>query len=138
MSPAAITNPTRKRGQQPVAGSALEKDLGGLTLEAVTCGGGSGRPRWRVGLVWGITMTSFRPNEPPMPEALAYFLTWATYGTWLPGDERGWVLYKHGWQLPDPIRKLEAEAKMSEDACILDRAQRDLVEKVIADHCRIR
>jgi hypothetical protein len=22
-------------------------------------------------------------------EPLAYFLTWTTYGTWLPGDERG-------------------------------------------------
>jgi hypothetical protein len=21
---------------------------------------------------------------------LAYFLIWTTYGTWLPGDERGW------------------------------------------------
>ena len=43
-----------------------------------------------------------RPNEAPMPEPLAYFLTWATYGTWLPGDERGWIEYRHGWKLPDP------------------------------------
>ena len=28
---------------------------------------------------------SFNTGEP-----LAYFLTWTTYGTWLPGDERGW------------------------------------------------
>ena len=35
--------------------------------------------------------TTTRPNEPPMPEPLAYYLTWTTYGTWLPGDERGWV-----------------------------------------------
>jgi hypothetical protein len=27
----------------------------------------------------------------PMNEPLAYYLTWTTYGTWLPGDERGWV-----------------------------------------------
>ena len=26
-----------------------------------------------------------------MSEPLAYFLTWTTYGTWLHGDERGWV-----------------------------------------------
>ncbi len=32
-----------------------------------------------------------RPNEPTMPDPLAYYLTWPTYGTWLPGDERGWV-----------------------------------------------
>lgn len=26
-----------------------------------------------------------------MSEPLAYFITWTTYGTWLPGDPRGWV-----------------------------------------------
>src|ERR1043166_311132 len=79
-----------------------------------------------------------RPNEPPMPDPLGYFLTWATYGTWLPGDERGWVEYHQGWKSPDPIRKLEAEARMAEDACVLDTEQRRLVEKTIEDHCRIR
>jgi hypothetical protein len=34
---------------------------------------------------------------------IAFFLTWSTYGTWLPGDDRGWVEYCHGFQLPDPI-----------------------------------
>ena len=29
--------------------------------------------------------STFNTGEP-----LAYFLTWTTYGTWLPGDERGW------------------------------------------------
>ena len=46
--------------------------------------------------------TRRRDCEPPLPEPLAYFLTWPTYGTWLPGDECGWVEYRHGWQLPDP------------------------------------
>jgi REP element-mobilizing transposase RayT len=79
-----------------------------------------------------------RENEGPLPDALAYFLTWATYGTWLPGDERGWVEYRHGWQLPDLIRKLEAEALMTEDACVLNEVQREIVEATIAEHCRIR
>lgn len=79
-----------------------------------------------------------RPFEPPMPDPLAFFLTWTTYGTWLPGDERGWVDYGHGFQLPDPILKLEAQMRMTEDACILDEDQRKLVEKTIAEHCRIR
>jgi REP element-mobilizing transposase RayT len=77
-------------------------------------------------------------NEPPLPDPLGYFLTWSTYGTWLPGDERGWIEYRQGWKPPDPIRKLEAEARMTEDACILNTEQRRLVEKTIADHCRIR
>src|SRR5436309_36464 len=79
-----------------------------------------------------------RPHEPPMPDPLAFYLTWPTYGTWLPGDERGWVKYGRGFQPPDPIRKLEAEARMTEDACILDEAQRQLVEQTITDHCLIR
>ncbi len=69
---------------------------------------------------------------------LGYFLTWATYGTWLAGDDRGWIDYRHGWQVPDPARKLEAEARMTEDACILDIEHRQLVEKTVADHCQIR
>ena len=59
--------------------------------------------------------------EPPLPEPLAYFLTWPTYGTWLPGDERGWVEYRHGWQLPDPARKREAQARLTEDASLRTR-----------------
>ncbi len=73
-----------------------------------------------------------------MPDPLAYYLTWVTYGTWLPGDERGWVKCGRGLQPPDPIRKLEAGARMTEDACRLDPEQRKLVEKTVADHCRIR
>ena len=86
----------------------------------------------------GFGTSRTRPHEPPMPEPLAYFLTWPTYGTWLPGDERGWVLYGKGSQPADPVRKLEAEARMTEDVCILDQEQRRVVEKTIADHCRIR
>jgi REP element-mobilizing transposase RayT len=79
-----------------------------------------------------------RPNESPMAEPVAYFLTWPTYGTWLPGDEHGWVKRHHGFQLPDPMTKLESAARMAEDACRLDDEQRSLVEATIAEHCRIR
>lgn len=79
-----------------------------------------------------------REIEPPMAEPLAYFLTWSTYGTWLPGDERGWTEFGRGWQLPDPARKLEAEALMTEHACRLDAEQRRIVEQQIAETCRFR
>ncbi|MBI2805935.1 MAG: transposase [Planctomycetes bacterium] len=83
-------------------------------------------------------MEQDRENEPPMPEPLAYFLTWSSYGTWLPGDDRGWVEYRHGWRPPDPVRKLEAAGRMTEDACLLDHEQRQLVERQIAETCRFR
>ena|SRR5438105_3027624 len=79
-----------------------------------------------------------REHEAPMPDPLAYFITWATYGTWLPGDQRGWVEYRHGWQLPNPIRELESAARMTEDACRLRSDQRLAVESQIKQTCGIR
>jgi len=73
-----------------------------------------------------------------MDDPIGYFLTWATYGTWLPGDARGWVEYRRGWQLPDPIRELEAAAIMTEGACRLSAGQRDVVQRQITETCRHR
>jgi REP element-mobilizing transposase RayT len=70
-----------------------------------------------------------------MDDPIAFFLTVATYGTWLPGDSRGWVDYRRGWQLPRPVHELEARARMTEQACLLGGSQRTLVEYQIADTC---
>jgi REP element-mobilizing transposase RayT len=71
-------------------------------------------------------------------DPIAFFLTIATYGTWLPGDARGWVEYRHGWQLPDPVRELESRARMSEDACLLTASERMIVERQVAETCQHR
>ena len=71
-------------------------------------------------------------------EPLGFFLTWVTYGTWLPGDARGWVEYRHGWQLPNPTLELESMAKMTEDACRLNEKQRLAVEAQLAETCQHR
>lgn len=73
-----------------------------------------------------------------MEDPIAFFITIATYGTWLPGDERGWIEYSHGWQLPNPVRKLEAEARMTEDACVLTFEQRLAVESQVLETCDVR
>ena len=70
--------------------------------------------------------------------ALAFFSTWTTYGTWLPGDDRGWFKREKGRQAPDPRRNFEAALLMSEGAVTLSRDQRDVVSRTIADHCAIR
>ena len=70
---------------------------------------------------------------------LAYHLTWTTYGTWLPGDTRGWVRWgAWGVQPPDPKREAAAYNLMAESAVVLNAEQRALVEQIIRDHCRIR
>jgi hypothetical protein len=70
--------------------------------------------------------------------AIAFFSTWTTYGTWLPGDQRGWYRAGRGLQEPDAMRRLEAALLMTESALTLDAEQRRVVEKTIADHCMIR
>jgi REP element-mobilizing transposase RayT len=79
-----------------------------------------------------------REHESPLPEPLAYFITWVTYGTWLPGDARGWTEYRFGWRLPSLPRVLEAEARMTEAACVLDQAERIAVQGQIAETCNYR
>ncbi|MBL9125063.1 MAG: transposase [Planctomycetaceae bacterium] len=69
---------------------------------------------------------------------LAYFLTWATYGTWLPGDDRGWTRRGHGWQAPDLARVRRCRESMREVPCRLDMRQRLLVEATITRHCQVR
>src|SRR5579872_532666 len=69
---------------------------------------------------------------------IAYFSTWTTYGTWLPGDDRGWFQSGRGWQEPNRMRALEAALRMSDDAITLDLEQRRLVQNVITEHCAIR
>ena len=71
-------------------------------------------------------------------DPLGFLLTWGTYGTWLPGDSRGWVEYHNGWQFPAPILELESAASMTEDACRLNHAQRFAVEQQIAETCAYR
>ena len=73
-----------------------------------------------------------------MDEPLGLFLTWNTYGTWLPGDSRGWVEYGRGWKLPDPVREREAAAIMTDDACYLTPEQRAAVELQIGETCSLR
>jgi REP element-mobilizing transposase RayT len=70
--------------------------------------------------------------------AIAFFSTWTTYGTWLPGDPRGWYQIGRGQREPDAHRRFEARLRMSESAVTLDLDQRHLVETTIADHCRVR
>ncbi len=69
---------------------------------------------------------------------LAYFLTWTTYGTWLPGDERGWVKWHGGFQQPSESLRQYSTAKMVESAITLDPQQRELVDATIRRHCEIR
>jgi REP element-mobilizing transposase RayT len=66
------------------------------------------------------------------------FITWTTYGTWLPGDARGWRDTRLGPQLPDPRLEWEARAKMKFKEVRLRPHDRVTVEQSIQSHCRHR
>jgi len=70
---------------------------------------------------------------------LAYHITWTTYGSWLPGDSRGWVEGgTPGIQTPDPERTDHSRDLMTGTSVTLTPAQREIVEATIRDHCGIR
>ena len=84
-----------------------------------------------------IRRTRRRDCDPPLPEPWASFLTWPTYGTWLPGDKRRWVEYRHGWQLRS--RSQTRGAGRPDGRCLPSRpGPARLVELTIADHCRVK
>jgi REP element-mobilizing transposase RayT len=78
------------------------------------------------------------PGSVPIGDPLAFFLTWTAYGSWLSGDERGWVEKPGNVMAPDPERKSQATERMHETGVTFDREQRDLVERTVADHCTKR
>ncbi len=72
-------------------------------------------------------------------EPLAYFLTWTTYGTWLPGDERGWNRRGEAdIQRANPLFVEVARSRMKEPEFRLSTGDRRIVEGTIRDHCRVR
>jgi REP element-mobilizing transposase RayT len=74
---------------------------------------------------------------------LAYFITFHTYGTWLPGDEEGSVDDAHnapGTPMlpPDPRRAAQARDLMDQPAYTLDAPRRNLVLQAIHEVCAYR
>jgi hypothetical protein len=46
-----------------------------------------------------------------------YHILWTTYGTWLPGDARGWIKKGDPYtQDPDPVLEQSARERMTDDA----------------------
>src|SRR5205823_3549622 len=87
-------------------------------------------------VVWCVVRLVNRaapPGRTRMSDPLAYHITWTTYGTWLPGDARGWVKDGEPPALCEGDPGLEAgmRARMTDDAVVLSDAQRELVEATI-------
>ncbi len=76
-----------------------------------------------------------------MNNILAYFLTWTTYGTWLPGDERNWVDRHHlsttpAIQPPNPQLQAYARTMLKEEPVILSHTMRNTVRDALLGCCK--
>ncbi|QDU06728.1 Transposase IS200 like protein [Gimesia aquarii] len=73
-----------------------------------------------------------------MNDPFTYFITWTTYGTWLPGDQRGWRKTSKGNQQPQPLLEEWSRNQMNEPPVLLNQLQRNKVETVCYEHAQIR
>ncbi len=70
-----------------------------------------------------------------MSKIVGYMVTWTTYGSWLPGDERGYV--KDGQILPGDVRILRRNIKRQKKATVkLDTKEKQIVKQVIIAEAR--
>ncbi len=72
------------------------------------------------------------------PIPLAYFITYHTYGSWLPGDVDGSVDHAHNvfgspMLPPDPGREAQARARMDQPAYTLDAERQAIVLQAIQE-----
>jgi REP element-mobilizing transposase RayT len=70
-------------------------------------------------------------------EPIAYFMTWTTYGTWMPGDQRGWWR-GHDFHRQNDLMCDMSVSNMKESAFTLSPDQRGIVEATLTRHCEIR
>lgn len=79
-------------------------------------------------------VSKFNTGDP-----IAYFLTWTTYGTWLPGDERGWNRKCELGGLPaNRLFQEMASADLLEVPFLMNHSERGVVEATIRKHCEVR
>jgi REP element-mobilizing transposase RayT len=67
---------------------------------------------------------------------LGYMLTWTTYGTWLQGDDRGYVSNRRILSANPALRTANAQ-RLKNPAIFLTREQRDVVHEAILDEAKI-
>jgi len=66
---------------------------------------------------------------------IGYMVTWTTYGSWLPGDERGYV--EHGETMPGDPKILRASQMLQKSPAVkLDSEQKAIVRLAIFDEAK--
>lgn len=69
---------------------------------------------------------------------LGLFITWTVYGTFLPGDARGWKHRGVGPQTARPLLETWHRDRLSHDVITLDDSMRRIAEAAIREICGVR
>lgn len=72
-----------------------------------------------------------------MSEIIGYMATWTTYGTWLPGDERGYVDNKGKLQEGDEKILQKSKDLQKSESVILNIAEKKIAKQTILDEALI-
>ena len=99
------------------------------------------RARGFYGLDRYVRMYTIKPMKASAefsPEPLGFFLTWTTYGSWLPGDARGWTDTAGAVRAPNHRLLSHAKALMHGEPLVLSQCQRQRVKETIQRHCEVR
>jgi REP element-mobilizing transposase RayT len=77
-----------------------------------------------------------------MPDSPTYFITWTTYGTWLPGEAKGSFIddRRDGPDRYGPNRHLRqhAAAQLTQPPVVLDERARAIIDRAIREHAAHR
>ena len=73
-----------------------------------------------------------------MADFSGFFITWTTYGTWLPGDERGWSKRGKAKQESQPALEHWCKQNQVSGTVVLGKSDRLTVEDAIREHCQVR
>ncbi|MEM8734509.1 MAG: transposase [Planctomycetota bacterium] len=68
----------------------------------------------------------------------ALFITWTVYGTFLPGDQRGWRHRTDGSRRPNSALQRWHADRLKHDIILLDSPMRTTVETAIHEICKYR
>jgi REP element-mobilizing transposase RayT len=73
-----------------------------------------------------------------MDDTYTYFVTWTTYGTWVPGDRRGWRKRGQWEQVSRPLLERWCREQMKGETVLLSPTDRETVENACREHCQFR
>jgi REP element-mobilizing transposase RayT len=72
------------------------------------------------------------------PDPIAFFVTWTTYASWLPGDQRGWYARAGVYHGARGSLAKTMTQRLRHAPVVLSLSQRLVVQRAVSEHCRFR